>query len=116
LNSKTEYGEVQFYFQCAGEESKLSDEENAPYQTYALISLYGPPDPDMLEDSCHTLHACTYNGLEKLIVIPITSISAVISMQPLPQLPGDAENLWFVVEKTGLDDSEMTGYVDTVYD
>ena len=36
-------------------------------------------------------------------------------MQPLPKLvPGEEEvgDLWFVVEKSGLDDTELTGYVD----
>jgi hypothetical protein len=35
-------------------------------------------------------------------------------MQPLPCKPNDPENLWFVVEKSGLDDTELTGYVDPV--
>lgn len=28
-------------------------------------------------------------------------------MQPFPQDEGDSDNLWFVVEKSGLDDVEM---------
>lgn len=37
-----------------------------------------------------------------------------VRTQPLPQRVGDPENLWFVVEKSGLDDTEMTGYVDNI--
>jgi hypothetical protein len=77
-----------------------------------LISPYGPPDADMLEDSYHTLWACSYRGDDNLIVIPLSTIISVISMQPLPRKPGDPENLWFVVEKSGLDDIEITGYAD----
>lgn len=31
-------------------------------------------------------------------------------MQPLPQLDGYLENLWFVVEKSGLEDAQLFGY------
>jgi len=90
--------------------------ENAEQKldAYALISLYGPLDADMLEDSYHTLWACTYNGDDSLEVIPVSEIISVISMQPLPPKVGDPENLWFVVEKLGLDDIEVTGYVDEI--
>ena len=60
----------------------------------------------MLKDSYHTLRACLYQGDTSLQIIPVHSILSVVSMQPLPQLPKDAENLWFVVEKSGLDDTE----------
>lgn len=65
----------------------------------------------MLKQSSHTLIACPYLGLNNLIIIPITKIVSVISMQPLPRRDGDPENLWFVVEKSGLEDTELTGYV-----
>jgi hypothetical protein len=64
----------------------------------------------MLEDSYHTLYACPHQGDTALQVISVSSILSVVSMQPLPRLPGDAENLWFVVEKSGLDDVKPTGY------
>jgi hypothetical protein len=36
-------------------------------------------------------------------------------MQPLPRKPSDPiEDMWFVVEKSGLDDTELTGYVDPI--
>jgi len=31
-------------------------------------------------------------------------------MQPLPQVEGDPDGLFFVVGKSGLDDVELTGY------
>jgi len=95
---------VQFYF--------LNENAELELDAYALISLYGPPDADILEDSYHTLWACKYHGDDNLKVIPISAIISVISMQPLPRKTGDPENLWFVVEKSGLDDIEITGYVD----
>ena len=89
---------MRFYF--------LFEDANENLVPYALVSMYGPPDLHMLEDSYHTLHACPYQGDIALKIIPVSSILSVVSMQPLPRLPGDAENLWFVVEKSGLDDTE----------
>lgn len=81
---------------------------------YALLSVYGSPNVDLLEESSHALRACRYYGEENLHVIPVSSIVSVISMQPLPTCPGDIglDNYWFVAEKSGIDDTELTGYVD----
>jgi hypothetical protein len=98
LEGEIAFAEVRFYFLIEDADEKLVP--------YALVSMYGPPDFDMLEDSHHTLHACPYQGDTALKIVHVSSIMSVISMQPLPRLPGDAENLWFVVEKSGLDDIE----------
>lgn len=108
LGGVLEFAEVQYYFLSAGE-----TEEDDPIP-YALVSLYGRPNADILEESYHTLWACKYNGSENLCVVNPSSILSVVSMQPLPQLEGDPENLWFVAEKSGLDDVELTGYVDPI--
>ena len=78
------------------------------------MSLYGPPDPDLLSDSFNCLWACTYSGMDNLSVVPVTAILSVVSMQPLPKVDGDPDRLFFVVEKSGLDDVELMGYVDLV--
>ena len=72
--------------------------------------MYSPPDEDMLEESYNTLYACYYQGTSDLKIIKASSILSVILMQPLPKLPGDPENLWFVIEKSGLDDTELHRY------
>ena len=105
INGKVEFGEAQFYFQIA---DPNDDDKFIPY---ALVSLYGPPNAEMLEQSFWTLWACTYSGLNDLLIIPISSIISIVSMQTLPCLP---EDLWFVVEKSGLDDTEVSGYVDLI--
>jgi len=64
----------------------------------------------MYEDSFGCLWACTYSGNADLAVIKISAIQSVVSMQPLPQAEGDPDGLFFVVEKSGLDDVEMMGY------
>ncbi|KAF8156023.1 hypothetical protein B0H34DRAFT_659651 [Crassisporium funariophilum] len=106
LDGKVEFGEAQFYFQL------VDPNDDDKFIPYALVSIYGPPDEDMLEDSCRTLWACAHTGSEGFRIIPVSSIISVVSMQPLPQCPGDPDKLWFVVEKPGLDDTELSGYVD----
>ena len=106
MDGNIQYAKVQFYF------FDREDDDQGAKIPHALVSLYGPPDPTMLEESYNTLFACEYRGNNNLICIPVTSILTVISMQPLPRLPGDPENLWFLVEKSGLDDVELFGYID----
>ena len=104
MNAEIAFGEVQFYFIF-----KDDDQDENPI-VYAIISVYSPPDEAMLEDSYHALYACSYLGQENIVCAPITSIISVVSMQPLPRLDGDPENLWFVVEKSGLEDAQLFGY------
>jgi hypothetical protein len=42
--------------------------------------------------------------------LPVTVIDSVVSMQPLPCLPDDPEDLWFVVEKSRLNDVQLIPY------
>jgi hypothetical protein len=100
INGQIEYGEVQFYFVCENERSELS--------AFAVVSLFSRPDPRMLEDSYHTLWACKYQGLNALKVVSITSIRSIVSMQRLTPLPSEDSDYFFVVEKSGLDDIEVT--------
>jgi hypothetical protein len=38
-------------------------------------------------------------------------------MQPLPTMEGEVgrENLWFVIEKSGINNTELTGYIDDLH-
>jgi len=78
------------------------------------VSVYGHPDAELLEQSYHTLRACPYLGENGLHAVRVSDILTVVSMQRLPTRPGEVgrDNLWFVVEKSGIDDTELTGYVD----
>lgn len=99
---------MQFYF------LDTDNDEDPDKVAHAVVSLYGPPNQDMLLQSSHTLYACTYEGQDNLHCIPVTAIVSVISMQPLPRLPDDPENLWFVVEKSGLDDVQLFEHEEVV--
>lgn len=98
------YAEVQYYFLYA-----LDPEQPDKLTAYALVSLYSNPSNDLLVESHNELWACFYRGDFGLRVISIENILSTVSMQLLPQIPGDPEGLWFVVEKTGIDDSEIIG-------
>ncbi|KAM6492088.1 hypothetical protein JOM56_011812 [Amanita muscaria] len=108
LNTELRYGEVLFFFSDETADQVIS--------CYALVSVYGPPNADLLEESSHALRACPYYGDENLHLIHFRSILSVVSMQPLPTCRDDVglDSHFFVVEKSGIDDTELTGYVDSL--
>lgn len=104
-NGKIEFAEVQFYFLLFTTDK--ADETPLPY---ALVSMYSQPNQELLRESSNTLWACKYSGDDNLRVVDLSTITACVSMQPLPPLPTDTDRLWFVVEKSGLDDDQLTGF------
>lgn len=72
--------EIQYFFrlQYLGAENTL-----------AMVSLYSPPDMQLLADSHQTLYACEYRADRSLAVINVKTIKAVVAMPPLPRT--DAE-------------------------
>lgn len=99
--------EVQFYFQVGDPDS---DDPNEEVQRAAVASLYSLPDQALLQGSYGTLYACEYRSQDRLILVPLPDILSVVSMQPLPQQPNDARQLWFLLEKSGLDDMALALY------
>ncbi|KAF7371671.1 hypothetical protein MVEN_00023200 [Mycena venus] len=95
------YGEVQFFFQA---EVKGVD------RTFALLSVYSPPDAALLEKSFKTVAECSYFGEDNLQVIEVTQIRAGIGMIPI------GEHGWyFVAEKLGLDIFIMGGEEEDIH-
>ena len=105
LYGQIEYGEVQFYFLRF-----TGDNPDETPTAHALVSVYSRPIQALWVESSNTLWACQYTGDEGLQVVELSSIAACISMQHLPPLPGDPPGLWFVVEKSGLEDAQLTGF------
>jgi hypothetical protein len=106
LNGQIEYAEVQFYFLHF-----TTDEAGEVPRPYALVSMYSRPIQELMVESSNTLWACRYRGNDDLRVIDLSCIVACVSMQPLPPAPSDTEHgLWFVVEKSGLEDVQLTGF------
>jgi hypothetical protein len=104
IAGKQEFAEVQYYFQMV-----VNDEEKA----LALVSIYSPPDRDILKESYNTLWVCTYRGDQALKVVDVKSIMAVIS---LPPLPGGLDGTFFLTEKPGLDVAHMGGRDEVLTD
>ncbi|KAF8633515.1 hypothetical protein AX17_004431, partial [Amanita inopinata Kibby_2008] len=67
---------------------------------------------DILRDSFGTVWASFYNGNNSFLTIPTSAIISVVSMQPLPPKSHREEGLWFVIEKSGLEDAELSGSND----
>lgn len=102
LNGVTEFGEVQFFF------LNQPEDNISPAVAYAVVSIYSCPDQTILKESSQTLWVCLYTGTTNLHLVPAKSIISLVSMQPLIPLPDEVPGRWFVVEKSGLDDADLT--------
>jgi len=69
-----------------------------------------------LVELLNTLWACQYTGVDDLRVVPLSSIVTCVSIQHLPQLPDDPPGLWFVLEKSGLEDVQLAGFEESLGD
>ncbi|KAJ4495237.1 hypothetical protein C8R41DRAFT_895335 [Lentinula lateritia] len=101
-NGITEFGEVWYYFITTDKE------------VFAMVSVYGRPDPDLLCQSSNALWACKYLSSQNLHVVPVARLQSVVSMQPLPIFPHEQEGQWFVVQKPGIDNALITGHEDNM--
>ncbi|KAF8816949.1 hypothetical protein BYT27DRAFT_7247837 [Phlegmacium glaucopus] len=91
------FAEVQYFFQ-----GKVHGNE----ETLALVSIYGTPDPILLEESSGALAVCQYKGIAALEVVAVKPIASCIAMVPFKEL-GDGR--YFVCEKMGLDIAFLAG-------
>ncbi|KAJ7575373.1 hypothetical protein C8J56DRAFT_1172215 [Mycena floridula] len=101
------YAEVRFFFLRKSDPN--NDEE--PLVSYALVSLFGEPNAELLKDSSDALWTSTLSGDADLQIIKTSDILTCVSMQPLPIFPHEVHlrDYWYVVEKSGLGDAELTG-------
>ena len=88
--------EVRFYFTKALE-------DNDGIQTFALVSLYSPPNAHILRETHGTLAVCRYRDREVLMAIDIKSILSVVAMAPFPFIIDGHGDQFFLIEKVGLD-------------
>ncbi|KAF9487804.1 hypothetical protein BDN71DRAFT_1542881 [Pleurotus eryngii] len=80
-------------------------------RTFALLSIFSPPDDYIRQESFSTLWVCSYMGDSNLHVIDVGIITAVVSMQPFPVRVEEVDRgRWFVVEKAGLDDGDLVNH------
>jgi hypothetical protein len=57
----------------------------------ALVSVFSPPDEDLLEESHHAAYICQYRGVAALRVVDAKAITSVVSMVPDYQVTGDGD-------------------------
>jgi hypothetical protein len=57
----------------------------------ALVSMFSPPDQEILEQSHHAAYICEHGGIDALTVVNIKRISAVVSMAPDYQVTVEGE-------------------------
>jgi hypothetical protein len=83
----------------------MEEQYRLRWENVALISVYSPPDAELLKFSHGTLWSCTHEGNDGLQIINVKTIKAVVAMIPhRPTLPsGITKDRFFMVEKAGLD-------------
>ena len=101
LAGELSFAKVYFYLRLnIGQEEK----------TLALVSVYSPPDRELLEASYFTLWSCRYQGNMALKVVDVKTIVGVVAMVLHGEnFTGDTTGRFFVVEKPGLDVAHMGG-------
>jgi hypothetical protein len=57
----------------------------------ALVSVFSPPDQEILELSSHAAYICHHGGTEALVVVEVKAITAVVSMVPDYQVTSDGD-------------------------
>ena len=90
----TTIANVEYYFQLQFGDTVYS---------LALVSMFSPPDLDILELSYHAAYICRHGGVGALTVIDIKTITAIVSMVPNYQVTfeGDIvipENMFSLIE------------------
>ncbi|EIW75335.1 hypothetical protein CONPUDRAFT_66323 [Coniophora puteana RWD-64-598 SS2] len=102
-NGKTRFAKVQYYFYVEG-------------IPFALVSLYGKPDQDLLKLSRGTVIACQHpHEVKQLAVIDVFLIKSVVAMI-LHEFPIVNRMLCYLVEKPGLEIATFAGHEEIVED
>lgn len=96
------FAEVQYFTQVAIAMDNIGEWRDV---NIAVISVFSPPDADLVRLSNRTVLSCKYLGEEALRVVDVTAIKSVVAMIPhRPTLPsGIIEDRFFVLERPGLD-------------
>ncbi|KIK15659.1 hypothetical protein PISMIDRAFT_16356 [Pisolithus microcarpus 441] len=99
------FGEVQYFTRLAIDVTEDADE--VCFEDIALIRLYTFLDEPLLQASSHTLVVSALS--DQFIVVPVKSIKSVVGMVPyrLKHLSGIVEDCFFLMEKPGLNISQL---------
>ncbi len=97
-------------------EDEIPEDER---EAYALVSIVGPPDPELLELSYRTFWSCIPTGDEGLVIINVKAIQATVAVIPHevdiiddPELRERIRGRWFMVPELGADAAVLAGVGD----
>jgi hypothetical protein len=100
--------EVEYFFRLQFSDTAYS---------LALVSVFSPPDQEILELSNHAAYICQRGGTDTLTVVEAKAISAVMSMVPDYQVTADGdiiipENTFSMVEAPFIRLATLCGVVE----
>ena len=105
-DGKVEIAEVYFYFFLDLEIEPTRDEREA----FALVSIVGPPDAELLELSSKTYWSCALTGDNGLAIINVKAIHSTVAIIPQdvdliedPELRERLRGRWYMVPELGAD-------------
>jgi hypothetical protein len=81
-----------------------------------MVSVYSPPDQNLLKKSFQTVYICTYEGETSLQVIEVVNtIESLVAMVPNFRVQPDGEivepeNEFFLVERPSLEVARFFGF------
>lgn len=100
--------EVEYFFRL-----RFSD----TVYSLALVSVFSPPDQEILKLSNHAVYICRHGGTDALTIVDVKAITAVVSMVPDYQVTvnGDIiipENTFSLVEAPFIRLAALCGIVE----
>ena len=118
--------EVYFYFYLDTEDDNISnhpsEDEGLPnnkQEAFALVSIIGRPDPELLEWSSYTFWSCTLTGDEGLAIIDVKDIEATVAIIPHetdiiddPGLRARVRGRWYMAPELGANAGTLAGAGD----
>lgn len=107
--SEVHFGEVFYYFYLTLDGHKRG---------LCMLSVYSPPDLNLLKLSTYTLYSCRPGGDDTIMVINATDIDSVVAVLPHPASSirhhPELEGCVYVAEKPGLDVARMAGFEENI--
>lgn len=104
--------EVYFYFFLNMVEEVPDDAREA----YALVSIIGPPDAELLTLSYNTFWSCLPTGDDGLAVVNVKAIQSTVAIIPHevdiiedPELRERVRGRWYMVPELGADAGALAG-------
>jgi hypothetical protein len=82
INRAPSIADVEYFFQL-----RFGD----VIHSLALVSVFSPPDEELLKESNHAVHICRHGGVAALRVVDVKSISSVVSMVPDYQVTAEGD-------------------------